>query len=76
MKHIDFNEEKVNLCKKLADIDYSLFVIEKEDRNSTISLYSQFTYSELRVMLCGRLLDFAQAELYRDYSQPLTQKAS
>jgi len=67
-------EDKAYYCKKLAEIDYSLLVIEKYDINLAIVKYATYTAPKLRSILEKRLLDAAQAELYRDYNEPLNRK--
>jgi hypothetical protein len=69
---ITWNERKVKInhyCRKLAEIDYMLFVIDKDFIPRQKELYGQYSYSELKEMLTKRLLVFAETELYRDLNE-------
>jgi len=68
-------EDKQMYARKLAEIDYNLMTIEKWEVKRAMDKYLESTYTQLRDLLTKRLIDFAQAELYRDYSEPLN-KAS
>lgn len=70
------NETKAYYCKKLAEIDYCLMVIEQEEIGLTVVKYAQYNPPKLRSMLEGRLMDFANAGIYRDYNETLNQIAS
>jgi hypothetical protein len=68
-------DNKKMLCQKLAEIDYCLFLIEREETEAAILSYERNTCSQLEKMLSKRLNDYAQAEYYRDYNEPLNQRA-
>jgi hypothetical protein len=67
---ITWNEKKVlvnNWSKKLAEIDYMLFLIDSNDVQEQIFKYKKLDYSELKEMLSKRLIDFAESRIYREY---------
>jgi len=72
---VNFDIDKKVISRKLAEIDYCLMVIDKNEIEKTVANYMNDRPSVLKSLLSKRLIDFAQAELYRDYSEPLN-KAS
>jgi DnaA-like protein len=67
---------KKEYAKKLSEIDYMLLLIEFDEIESYYHFYMAYTQTQLRDLLTKRLIDFAQAELYRDYSEPLNRKSA
>jgi hypothetical protein len=60
-------DNKKMLCQKLAEIDYCLFLIEREETEAAILSYERNTCSQLETMLSKRLIDFAESRIYREY---------
>lgn len=60
--------EKLIWCRKLAEIDYMLFLISKAEIFRQMEIYQEENTSALKEKLSKRLLQFAEAETYRDYS--------
>lgn len=69
---ITWHERKVKInhySRKLAEIDYMLYAIEKDQVSNQSELYKRYTYSELKEMLSKRLMIFAESEVYRDLNE-------
>lgn len=68
IQHEEKHMKLMLYSRKLAEIDYMLFVIDKDKLNEQKELYRKMTYSELKVLLEKRLIDFAESEIYRDFN--------
>lgn len=58
-----------HFVNKLAEIDYMLFVIDRDQIPRQKELYRQYTYSELKELLSKRLVIFVDSEVYRDLNE-------
>lgn len=60
-------DNKIVWARKLAEIDYMLFVIERYEVKSQSEVYQKRNVSDLKVLLEKRLMTFAHAEEHREY---------
>ena len=60
--------DKLQYSRKLAEIDYMLFVIEWQEVFKQAGIYQEQKVSDLKVLLAKRIMTFAHAEEHRDYS--------
>lgn len=67
-KKTPYEEERLIRATELAEIDYMLRVIEKNEVEKTIKRYETYNLSGLITILVKRLGDFAEAETHRDFN--------
>lgn len=68
--------EKKYYADKLAEIDFMLHVINKQEIIKQSEVYMTYIESQLKALLTKRLQDIAQAEIYRDLSEEEQLQAS
>lgn len=59
--------DKLHYARKLAEIDYMLFTIDRHEVFKQSAFYQERNVSDLKVLLAKRIMTFAQAEEHRDY---------
>lgn len=64
----DYDLQKRHYAAKLAEIDYMLGLIEKEEVEETAKVLFSGNLSGLKTELIKRLGDFAEAETHRDFN--------
>lgn len=64
----DYDLQKRHYATKLAEIDYMLGLIEKEEVEETAKALFSGNLSSLKTELIKRLGDFAEAETHRDFN--------